>query len=550
MKSEQDFLLQSLKKLGIPSTHSNVGIANLICSNNQYKSLFSNRRLPDHGWSDIQIQHFILTLSTLDTNTKLVTCTQKNSGNSGANRWCGVGEREGRIYSSLVSQRHFGLAHGIGRSGDITEAQPKAAGSSVMARLTLALVLDVIRRGSGLDARDSAKDGILLPMCTGMTVSLVLSTLLKMKKEEDDDDVGEMTGNAENSNESNISNNSMLKKDGPDYCVLWCRIDQKSCLKAIITAGLRVVVIPTIIQNDHVVTDVSALQYAIENETSRKNIVAVISTTSCFAPRIPDPVDDIAKLCQTHSIPHIINNAYGLQCAHTSKLINRACTLGRVDAIVFSMDKNFLVPVGGAVVVSPNKPLPRPLIQEIGKIYAGRASSSPILDLFITLLSMGLQGYKHLLQSRTKLKDEFHDELQKVAMKYGSRVLKCPKNTISFAITLDSLLPMEDIATEVTTDVIKNNEDQKWQLRAKKISYLGSMLFTRCVSGTRVVPCHQLKSICGMDFTGFGSSTDNYPHAYLTAACAIGLSKNEMEDFMARLDKSMRDFVSKQKKKK
>jgi O-phospho-L-seryl-tRNASec:L-selenocysteinyl-tRNA synthase len=30
---------------------------------------------------------------------------------------CGVGEREGRIYSNLVSNRHYGFAHGIGRSG-------------------------------------------------------------------------------------------------------------------------------------------------------------------------------------------------------------------------------------------------------------------------------------------------------------------------------------------------------------------------------------------------------------------------------------------------
>lgn len=37
------------------------------------------------------------------------------------------------------------MAHGIGRSGDITAIQPKAAGSSLMMKLTNAMVLDTIR---------------------------------------------------------------------------------------------------------------------------------------------------------------------------------------------------------------------------------------------------------------------------------------------------------------------------------------------------------------------------------------------------------------------
>lgn len=37
----------------------------------------------------------------------------------------GVGEREARVASRLVVKRHFGLAHGIGRSGDVAAEQPK-----------------------------------------------------------------------------------------------------------------------------------------------------------------------------------------------------------------------------------------------------------------------------------------------------------------------------------------------------------------------------------------------------------------------------------------
>ena len=37
------------------------------------------------------------------------------------------------------------LGHGIGRSGDITAVQPKAAGSSLIARLTNSMILDLLR---------------------------------------------------------------------------------------------------------------------------------------------------------------------------------------------------------------------------------------------------------------------------------------------------------------------------------------------------------------------------------------------------------------------
>jgi len=33
---------------------------------------------------------------------------------------CGIGEREGRIYSNVTKKRNFYMGHGIGRSGHIT----------------------------------------------------------------------------------------------------------------------------------------------------------------------------------------------------------------------------------------------------------------------------------------------------------------------------------------------------------------------------------------------------------------------------------------------
>lgn len=310
MSLDQDEIAKTFELLKIPRNHATVGFSNMVVATKQYRSLFVNRRLNDSGWADVQIQSLLFLLSTLDTNNKAIA-----SGDSSVeSRWCGVGEREGRVYSSLVAHRHFGLSHGMGRSGDITEPQPKAVGSSVLVKLALLLVLDVVRRGSGLDAKGPAAHGILLPLCTGMTMSLVLSCIRE--------------GEADKSK----------------TVVLWSRIDQKSCFKAITSAGLTCVVVETKIEGDAVVTDLAAMEAAIKEYKGK--VLAIITTASCFAPRVPDQVDKVAKLCAESGIHHVINNAYGLQCQQTCKLINRACVIGRVDAIVSSTDKNFLVPVG------------------------------------------------------------------------------------------------------------------------------------------------------------------------------------------------------------
>ncbi len=57
----------------------------------------------------------------------------------------GVGERESRIYSNIVAQRHFFMGHGIGRSGDVAAVQPKAAGSSLLLKLTKFLTKDALK---------------------------------------------------------------------------------------------------------------------------------------------------------------------------------------------------------------------------------------------------------------------------------------------------------------------------------------------------------------------------------------------------------------------
>jgi len=549
--------------LQIPNNHTSVGLSNLLASNSSTKSLFHHKRLPDVGWTDLQIQRLLFELSVLDTNCEETVKCQNSTSNTGkfTHRWTGAGEREGRIYSPLVSQRHYGLGHGIGRSGDVMEAQPKAVGSSALLRLTLRLTLDAVRRGAGLNGNVGKGDqksgpaayGTLLPVCTGMSMALVLSGLRDRARKLD------ATAASEDLKMSNLTMDLAIqstppKKDPPTSSfvsalsgdsintpverdiVLWSRIDQKSCYKAILSAGLKCIVLPTKAHpdTDEVSTDLYALREALDQYGNR--ILAVLTTTSCFCPRVPDEIDHVAKLIQTWNegkgsgagICHVVNHAYGLQCHKTNKLLNRACTVGRVDAIICSTDKNFLVPVGGALIMSPNSKV----IESISKNYPGRASASPMIDLFITLLSMGLDGYKGILDERKRLTSLFQQKMERAASVFGERVLNCPRNTISFGMTLDNL------ATASDDDGSQN----------KEITKFGSMLFTRCISGTRVVPRGESKTISGHTFVGFGSSHERYPHVYMTAACVVGMGESEMNEFFIRLEKSWKDYCAKRDK--
>ena len=48
----------------------------------------------------------------------------------------------------------------------------------------------------------------------------------------------------------------------------------------------------------------------------RDSILAVMSTSSCFAPRACDSVEQISRLCKEKDIAHVVNNAYGVQCRY------------------------------------------------------------------------------------------------------------------------------------------------------------------------------------------------------------------------------------------
>ncbi|KAG7153505.1 O-phosphoseryl-tRNA(Sec) selenium transferase-like [Homarus americanus] len=349
------------------------------------------------------------------------------------------------LVEQLVSRRHYGLCHGIGRSGDIAEVQPKAAGSSLLNKLTNAMTLDIIRT---LGVRKAAAC-LVVPLATGMSMVLCLLTLRQ-------------------------------QRPSAKY-VIWQRIDQKSCFKSIITAGLVPVVVENILEGDELRTNVAEIKRQID-VLGPDAVVAVMTTTSCFAPRGIDKLEQVAALCAEFKVPHLVNNAYGLQ----------SYNLWRIDAFVQSTDKNFMVPVGGAIIVGFNAKF----IEEVGQMYP---------------------GYKQLLRERKMLKEMLAEQMSSVAEKHGLRVLTTKNNPISIAMTVPSH-------------------------GTSSLTELGSMMFLRGISGARVINTKAVKTIAGVKFTGWGSHCESYPHHYLTAAASIGMTNKDLKLFITRLDNCLKTF--------
>ena len=246
-----------------------------------------------------------------------------------------------------------------------------------------------------------AKDCIVLPLATGMSISMCLLSL-------------------------------HLQNPKAKY-VVWFRVDQKTCLKSILNTGLEPIIIEPKQVGDELTTNLERLKSVLQS-TPQDEILCIIPTTSVFAPRLPDDVEGVSRLAKEFNIPVVVNNAYGLQSGTVCKAINRAIRVGRVDLLISSTDKNLMVPVGGAFVYSPQT-APIDLIR--GN-YPGRASMSPILDVFITLLHMGRRRVVALLREREECYDYLHSRLETLAQSFGQRVLVTPGNPISIAMTLDN----------------------------------------------------------------------------------------------------------------
>lgn len=60
--------------------------------------------------------------------------------------------------------------------------------------------------------------------------------------------------------------------------------------KAIISAGFKPIIIENVLEGDELRTDLDAVRRSIE-DVGKSKILCVYTTTSCFAPRVPDKYD-------------------------------------------------------------------------------------------------------------------------------------------------------------------------------------------------------------------------------------------------------------------
>lgn len=419
--------------------------------------LLEQGKCPDVGWDEATIEVFVQHLSLMDSNNFL-GCAQ-------------LGEREGRFASEIVRKRHFRMGHGIGRSGDIQEQQPKAAGSTLMNRLTNSMALHILQASGA----PSTKYCFVVPTATGMALVLCLLAFRS-------------------------------KKPNAKY-VIWPRIDQKTCFKCILTAGLTPVIVEEELQGHELCTNIDEMRKKI-TEIGVENILCVLSTTSCFAPRKPDDIVSISEICKEFDLMHLTNNAYGVQSTKCMARLEQAFKHGHIHAYVQSTDKNFMVPVGGAIIAGFDKEF----VEHIARSYPGRGSASPTMDLFITLLTVGIKGYREICKQRKGTFYYLVEQLEKLAESHNQMVLKIGSNDISIGFTLNGFEEIDDV------------------------SAIGSMLFTRFVFGTRTVNPEATKEIESFRFVGWGSHHNEYPHSYLTAAVGVGTTLQDVDTFISKLE--------------
>ena len=458
----------------IGKSYNQIGKELMSSHENIFQNILNTRSIPDEPLNQNTINYILNYISNMDSNN--------------GPYHIGIGEREGRIISNLVNQRNYGLVHGIGRSGNISDLQPKACGSSLLVQLTNSLLKNLLK-SIGMSF---IKDIIILPFATGMALTLSYLTL-------------------------------RLLKPKAKY-IIWSRIDQKTCLKCIITSGFEPLIINPIPnkKNDYEIeTDIEQIKTVID-KYGVDNILCITSTTSCFAPRCYDNIEEISKICYEKKIFHVINNAYGIYCTKIIDLLNKADKIGDISLIVSSTDKNFMVPVGGSFIYSSNEDL----VQKIKKNYPGRASISPIIDLFITFLEMGKNKYKALIKERKEKYDILIKKMEKVAIKFGEKIIAMNGNKISILFTLKNIVEKS------------GNKDAK---------EIGSMCFNRQISGVRIITSSkgEKKNIGGYDFLNYGSSCDDYKYLpYMTFSCAIGIKDEEIDGFVNKIDKIFEIFIN------
>lgn len=576
-------LIPLIGRLTTPS-HARIAGQNASRLNKRFHQLLTHRKLPNEAWSPAEIEFFLRLLASLDTNNFDINV--------------GVGEREGRVISPQVSAAHYHMTHGVGRSGNLTAPQPKAAGSSTVGTLAHALALDALR----VAGAPSLAAAAVLPLCTGMSIHLTLCH---------------------------------IRTSRPDATVvIMPRIDQKACVKAVALAGYKLV---TVACGPH---SADAIAAAVA-DVGPSAVAAIVIVTSCFAPRTPDDVVAAGRVAAANDVPLVVNNAYGvasrvimraIDAASRSHIETAAATARvareesqrqrqpqkespettsapkrarrspppsppcRVDYIICSVDKNLCAPVGGAIVASPCAERVAALVAA----YPGRASGTPACDVLVTLLSLGRTGWEGLISDRVAVHAALLHVMSAFAARVGGAVVgmggpvardgdadarpASPDTPAAdgAATGPDAIAIGSALAPATATGAARARRQQQrcvndisiavalpQSVCTKTATLLGGALYARGVSGPRVVadPAASTAASTGpMDTFGdhgwfkriandtsvragvrceLQDGTIVAPHhAYLAAAAAVGMRLEEVEEFAARLNRVWDELVA------
>jgi len=430
---------ESLLAQTVPEHMLRRGLVVLRAKLKPIEVLFEQRRVPDEGWDDDVIDLLLTILSLMDTDKDPESAR--------------IGEREGRVASSLVSELGHGFCHGVGRSGNLSAPQTKAAGASLAQFFANRLALDAMQKAGAPNLRAAC----VVPLATGMTMGLAASV------------AREATGKTE---------------------IVYPRIDHNSPMKGIQLVGMKAKVVEGEVFGDAVRVPVERVSEAITDKTA-----AIVSTTTFFPPREPDDVKGIAKLAEEEDVFHIINNAYGVQSRYIMKLVQGAIDTGRVDFVVQSTDKNFLTPVGGSIISSPNPSM----VEEASKAYAGRASAAPIIQFLAAILSLGIRGFDTLRLEQERNRRLLEENMRGLADRHGERLLDVI-NPIAVAITL----------------------------KGYDADEVGHYLYTLRVTGPHV-----------MKERDFGVCCREYHSPYVTVNAAIGSRTEDVQLATSKLEKAL-----------
>jgi O-phospho-L-seryl-tRNASec:L-selenocysteinyl-tRNA synthase len=168
------------------------------------------------------------------------------------------------------------------------------------------------------------------------------------------------------------------------------------------------------------------------------------------------------------------------------------------------------------------------------------------MDMFISMLEVGLEGYKLLLKNRKSNFDILKTEISKWADSVGESVILNYRNRISLAVTLR-------------------------KIGVKSAQELGAWLYRKGVMGARVVvqsekeketekeetqknPKKEIKwtntkKINNLIFRNFGGHTNDEKYKgfpYMTLAAAIGSEEKEIHDLVKRLNNVYQKMMKKQ----